>query len=145
MIEQFFAVTMTSVYHVTDKGDRGHFPTAKKIALSGKSVVPIGGKLQGGTLIAICCFLLSFIPEEFERRPENVSTRHWGDNSSMIVGLFVSRDKAMECFNHEDRQPRDQRWIDSTKEVLELMGDDHPAFVICRWHTLALLPTESAV
>lgn len=146
MLSEFYAVTQTSVYHVTEKGDNGIHPAATKIALMGNSPLPIGSKLEGGTLIAICRYLLAFVPEgggmtSYQREPGQVNTRWWGYNSSDIVALFKTRDDAMRCAEHPNLQKTDSRWIDSTVEVLLKIGYDHPSFVISRTPSIALLPT----
>lgn len=154
MIREFYAVTMTSVYHVTDTGRNGDSPSAKKIALKGESSLPVGYRLEngGGRLIAICSGLLAFIPEAhgllspmtgYEREPAQVDTRWHEGNTSPIVALFETNEEAIGCFESEDLGQADPRWLESTKRVLEKIGDNHPAFVISHWHGDCLLPEQA--
>lgn len=147
MLNELYAVTLTSVYKVS-AGD-SYTASAVKIALTGKSNFPVGKKLEGGYRIAICSFLLAYVPEKygfaspltgFERQIENVNTSYWGDQSSPIVALFEKEDDAMACFNNTNLQPCDVRWVNSTKEVLEKIGDDHPSIYICHYQELELMP-----
>lgn len=146
MLHEFYAVTITSVYLVKDKGDDG-FPSAEKIALRGKSSFPVGYKLQGGIMIAICKGLQMYIPEgcglttpmfKSERRIEGVTKRWWGERSSPIVALFKDRDEALKCSECGDLQPCDSRWLEQTKAVLNEIGNDHPAFYIATMPGFAL-------
>lgn len=151
VISEFFAVTKTSVYHVANHEKYGG--SAKKIALKdeNESNIPIGATLEDGPgrLIAIRSRLLAFIPEShgwlsqmtgFERNPERVNTRWHEGNSSQIIALFETKDEALDCFSANNLQPADLRWTTSTNKVLEKIGDNHPTFVISRWHGDCLLP-----
>lgn len=149
MIYEFFAVTLTSVYHVKDKGG-SIYPVAVKIALKGSSEFPVGHELNGGTMIAICKGLIAYIPEGGgvtsqymvkERRIEAVNTFYWGDGTSPIVALFGDEVSAQACFGNDDLKPCDPRWIESTKTILAEIGDNHPAFEVCHWQEMALLPS----
>ncbi|MBI1971315.1 MAG: hypothetical protein HYS52_00485 [Candidatus Wildermuthbacteria bacterium] len=146
MLEEFWVVTKTSIYHVVSKGPDGH-PAARKIALRGISEIPVGDKLEGGTMIGICTFLLAFIDEKygwlspltgFEREPGEVSKQWWGERTSPIVGLFLSEDEARKCFEEKNLRPRDPRWIEQTKTVVQAIGNEHPAFVISQTKGLRL-------
>lgn len=142
-ITDFYATTLTSVYHVRAKDPL--YPTAEKIALRGKSEVGVGGKLQKGTMLAVCDQLILYIPEgggytSFERRIEKVNSRYWGENSSPIVGLFLTATEAVDCLASADLQPADTRWLSETKNVLEVIGDDHPCIYVCHHPGLSLLP-----
>ena len=150
MIHQFYAVTNTSVYFVKDKEKNGPNPFARKIALKGESAILVGEDLEGAMMIAITKQLQAYIPEgggmtSFQRRIEGVNTRYWGGHSSNIIALFTSKKKAMECFHSEDLVDCDSRWIEDTKRVLRLIGDNHPTFEVCHWGDLALIPTEVPV
>ncbi len=107
MIHEFYAVTQTSIYKVSDQREDG-YPEIVKIALKGKSKMPVGHKLSGGPMVAICKFLILYIPEgggitSFERRIENVNTRYWGGNTSFIVALFKDEEGARKCFEFDDQ------------------------------------------
>lgn len=148
MIHEFFAVTTTSIYRVKDCSN-GRRSEAVKIALRGKSKFPVGHKLQGGTMIAICKSLIAYVPEGGglmsqcmveERQIEKVTVCFWGDQSSPIVALFKNEASARACFEKQDLQPCDPRWLEKTREVLAEIGEEHPAFYISRWDNLALIP-----
>lgn len=141
-LNEFYAVTMTSIYHV--QGNAGSV-SAIKIALKGTSRVSVGFDLTKGHggMIAICDCLQAYIPEgggmtSLERRIENVNTRYWGAHSSPIVALFKDKKAAEECLD-EDGKECDARWFESTKEVLAEIGDDHPFFYICRNPSMSLM------
>ena len=148
MISEFFAVTLTSIYHVTvdDSGNA----VAMKIALKGKSEIGIGHRLGGGTMLAVGDRLLAYVPEgggitSYERNPEKVNTKWWGDMSSGIVALFKAEQEAFACFKQSDLKPYDGRWVEQGLAVLQEIGDDHPAFYICRSGHFALpLPVLAA-
>lgn len=147
MIHKFFAVTTKSIYQVKDTcKDRGL--EAVKIALKAKSEFPIGRKLEGGTMIAICKNLIAYIPEGGgvmsqymvkERHIEGVNTYFWGDSTSPIVALFKDEASARACFKNTDLKPCDPRWIESTKVVLAEIGDEHPVFYVSH-SDMALIP-----
>jgi hypothetical protein len=146
MINEFFAVTMTSLYHVTATSRDGS-ASAEKIAIKGESKLPVGTRLEhgDGRLVAIRRGLLAFIPEgggytSYQREPASVNTRWHEGQSSPIVALFTSKDEAAECLDNNNLEPADQRWIESTKKVLEEIGEKHPSFVISHWHGDCLLP-----
>ena len=150
IIKQFFAVTLTSVYQVEmDESDNAF---AKKIALKGTSSIALGCRIQGGTRIAIGDRLIAYIPERYgeqspltavERRIELVNTRYWGGGSSSIVALFFDQEAALDCHSQPDLQPRDPRWVSTTREVVAKIGPDHPAFYICCDPDLTLFPPSS--
>lgn len=149
VIRQFFAVTAfgrtKSVYRVTGKVSRNQRPCLEKIALSGTSRAPVGVKLSDGTMIAICNQLIMYVPEgggltSFERKIEMVNMRYWGFRTSPIVALFEKEEGARSCFRKRKLVPRDPRWLDETKVVLDHIGDDHPVFEVCHYPDMTLLP-----
>ena len=118
MLKEFFTVTMTSIYHVKDSDEYG-CPSAVKIALNGESKFPVGTRLRGGSMLAICQYLQMYIPEgggitSFQRKIEAVNTRYWGGGTSPIVGLFLKLEDAKSCFGEKDLQPLDPRWQEKT-------------------------------
>lgn len=147
MLKEFFAVTLTSIYHVKDSdGQYGH-PSATKIALKSESKFPVGVKLKDGSMLAICQWLQMYIPEgggitSFQRRIESVNTRYWGSGTSPIVGLFLKLEDAQNCFREKNLQPFDPRWQEKTIEVLKAIGHDHPSFEICTFPSLRLVEPE---
>lgn len=145
MVKEFFAVTMTSVYHVAMEDEST--AVATKIALKSKSEFPVGRSLSNGNMIAIGQRLLAYIPEGggltsqvvgYERNPEMINTYYHGDTTSRVVALFKTGQEAFGCFSQNDLQPYDERWLESTRAVLGEIGDEHPVFYICRSGSLAL-------
>lgn len=137
-IDEFFAVTETSVYHVRTKGDDGE-PCVVKIALRGNSSIPVGQRLSKTQMISIGKQIIGYIPEKYgslhqltgvERDISRVNTTFWGGNTSFVVALFENEADAMKCFDSSDLKPCDSRWIGQTKRVLELIGENHPVFFI---------------
>ncbi len=139
MLKEFFAVTMTSVYRVRDDGEgRG---SAEKIALKSTSAFPVGHVLTGGHMIAVCKWLMPYRPDDGdERRVENIEPSYWGENTSYIVALFLSRKLAMECFETRgELKACDSRWLGETMDVIESIGTEHPVFEFCRNPHLTML------
>lgn len=145
-LDKFFAVTETSVYEVRANMGKSN-PHAEKIALKGRSVIQVGGRLDRGTMIAICRCLIPYIPEKygfahpktaFERRIENVNTMWWRGNTSPIVALFTNKKAALVCFKDRDFVPCDPKWVGCTKDVLNRIGNDHPVFYISHDEHLGL-------
>jgi hypothetical protein len=146
MLEKFFTVTTTSLYEVIAKGENG-YPYVCKIDLHGESQISVGQTMTGD-LLAVCKWLQLFIPEKYgltapmsgiERRVERVSTCFYQGKTSPVIALFLTEDKARECFASPDLQPCDPRWLDDTKEVLEAIGEDHPTITICHWPEMTLI------
>lgn len=137
MLKEFFAVTLTSVYHV-----KAGMPSAEKILGNGlPSNVPLGGQLNGGTMIAICSFLVIYYPERidprssdiiFERRVEYVHPTRFGGHTSNLVALFKTREEAFSCFAFKHLCVCDPRFAHHTLAVCEAIGDDHPDFYVCK-------------
>ncbi len=155
-LKEFFAVTMTSIYHVKDDVDGA--PEVKKIALRGESIRAVGSIVSGPnggrglTMVSVGKHIVVFIPEghswlsarsTFVTQLENVNTMWWGGNTSEVVALFLKETDAMECFNASELKPRDARWQKNTLETLRAIGREHPRFSITTWHNLRLMdPSE---
>lgn len=144
MLNHFFAVTMTSIYEIVARGIDDGLPSVQKIAVDSPSDISIGQELQKGAMIAIGKLIISYIPEgggitSFERRIELVNTRYWVGNTSPVVALFETIEKARECFKYKDREMADKRWQDETKNVINKIGPDHSVFYICEHPDLQLL------
>lgn len=152
MLEEFFAVTQTSVYHIKAKGDDGH-PSVVKIALHGDSTFPIGHKLRLTDMVSVGSQLIGYIPERHgwtsqltgvERNISRVSTNYWGDQTSPVVALFEKEADAKECFNEPNLKPCDPRWIEQTRRILDVIGEEHPVFFVPH-DDLALLPVNTKI
>lgn len=145
MIHDFFAVTRTSVYRVTDQKDENHTPIVEKIALRGTSAVSVGERLKDGGLVGITRWggIILYDEDHYSKsrkrplRPEEVNIVFWGGHTSPVVALFLKEDEAMNCFNSENLQDRDQRWREQTEEVLTAIGDSHPVFILSRMDPLS--------
>ena len=134
-IQEFFAVTQTSVYYVQAKGSENG-PAMTKIALFGKSEISVGTVLKNGNMIAICSHLIMYTPEgggitSFERKIENVNTFYWGGRTSEIVALFKTKEEALACFVDNHLIAGSQYWARQTFQVIEEIGNDHPVFEVC--------------
>ena len=138
---KFFAVTMTSVYLVSDDKDENNYPIVEKIALRGQSRVPVGERLKGGNLVGVTSEGIILYYEEHPSHPGEpyqdpgeVNIRFWGGHTSPIIALFLDKDEAMSCFNENNLRAGDSRWRKQTQEVLDSIGKNHPIFVVSRYY-----------
>lgn len=159
MLEKFFAVTVvrpdttTSLFKARARGENG-CPCICKIESRPLSKRRKKKKypeitVMGGHLLAVAKWLQLFNPHQLksgrkERQLNKVSTLLWQGGTPPIVALFLTEDKARECFTSSDLKPCDPRWKKDTKEVLATIGENHPTFVICRgkwkhWRERALV------
>lgn len=154
-LEEFFAVTITgSVYRVRAHDECGD-PCAEKVAVTGDSHLQIGTRIKRlGGLLAVEQHIRAFIPEGnpsragssiHERRLERVPTEWWMGKTAKIVALFFSRRSAEKCAHAEGLQPADDRWIETTREVLDSIGNDHPTITICKHPQMVLLDRPTLV
>jgi hypothetical protein len=138
LLHEFYAVTQTSVYLVTDKKGKNFVPLVKKIALKGESKIPVGGRLKEGSLVGITRHGIVLYDDDrspFSKRkgwkdPEEVNIAFHGGKTSPLVALFLNRKNAFDCFNSKSLQTCDCRWQRQTKQALEVIGKDHPVFVV---------------
>jgi len=133
-LKVFFAVTTTSLYRIEWK-DNLPSPIVQKIAMVGKSQVPVGQIVQGGYNLGIMDRGLVLYGTDREL-PEMVNTAYWGGGTSPIVGLFLQEDEARVCLNSGELTPLNPRWRQQTEATLEAIGDDHPKFVHSSMHTI---------
>lgn len=142
MIHEFFVVTINSVYHATDTLDTDGRPTVIKIDGRDQTKRVNGTRLTGGELVGILRSGLMLYQEELshhgrrKQRPELVMNAYWGDRTSAIVALFLTRQAAQTCWRTVAPAAIDQRlaleWQMQTRVVLNNIGDEHPAFVIAK-------------
>lgn len=149
LLKKFFAVTVSdhsrSVYRVTyNPMDRKL--EVVKVALSGESGVPVGGRLNEKDLVGISRNGLQLYTDELShflddhevlslrRYAEEVNAFHHGGHTSPIVALFFTLEVADDCFTEEDLMPADLRWRKETEKVLNAIGDRHPVFVPSKGH-----------
>lgn len=157
MLQKFFAVTITSpitsLYEVKAKGGDDHPCICKiesrppKLRRSKKKSCEI--TVMSGHLLAVAKWLQLFNPSclrsgRRERRLDKASTLLWRGGTPPVVALFLTEEKARECFASSELKPRDPRWKKDTKEVLAAIGKNHPTFVICHgswknWRDRALV------
>ena len=147
MLEKFFAVTVvppdtaTSLFEVKARGKNG-LPCICKIE---SRPLPKRRKkkkyaeimIMSGHLLAVAKWLQLFNPGRLksrrqERRLDKISTLLWQGGTPPIVALFLTEEKARECFTSSDLKPCDPRWKKETEDVLAAIGENHPTFVICR-------------
>ncbi len=142
VLQEFFAVTMTSVYHVSATKDERSQPIVEKIALRGESAIGIGNRLTGGSVVGITRLGILLYLEDYSpysdhkrlQRPEEVNTTYWGGMTSSIVALFLDKDEALACFSELADciclTKCDPQWQKQTEAVLVAIGNEHPVFVI---------------
>ena len=130
-LQMFFVVTMDSIYQVRHLGDRA---VAKKIVCKKMTPnsIPVGETLPNGTHVAIGEQITAYRPKIDERRFELLTKKHLGGQTSVIVGLFFSKQRAEACFRWEDKTFYDARWMCETNKVLSAIGEDHPTVYIYR-------------
>ncbi|MFA6047576.1 MAG: hypothetical protein WCV59_00535 [Parcubacteria group bacterium] len=139
-LHQFFVVTLTSLYLVSEEKNKEHFPTVKKIALreGTTSEMAVGMMLRNGNLVAVTpggIGLYSAHWTEGEKRPTyyEVNDNRHGGHTTPVVALFLDENKARKCLRARKYRHCDPRWKKQTKEVLDAIGDNHLVFVIeCR-------------
>lgn len=141
-LKEFWAVTKTSLYHV--KAPPTAPPIATKLASKGSSKVGVR-KTIGNGMLAICQSLQWYVPEggglgTYEPNIAKVNTLYWGASTSPIVALFATLETAQACFEKNDLEPGDPRFWESTQEVLDLIGEEHPTVSICHLSHLKLSP-----
>lgn len=132
---QFFAVTLTSVYRVSDKRDKNNWPIVEKIASRKASALSVGQKLTGGKLVGVRSNGIILYDEDHPRigriqRPEEVNTRFHGGHTSPIVALFFDEKEALACLRSDGLDRCDRRWEAKTEKVLHTIGKDHAVFVV---------------
>jgi len=130
LLHKFYAVTQTSVYQLTDKKDKKNTPIVKKIALKGKSEIPMGRALKNGHLVGITRFGIILYNDFKGRDPELINTALWGDKTSPVVALFLDKKQALACLDSKSLQVCDCRWQSHTKEVIKAIGKNHPVFIV---------------
>jgi hypothetical protein len=133
MINEFYAVTLTSVYRVYV--DEGQLPQAQKIALRGgaESKYQVGDHLpSNGPLLAVSHDIEFFRPRRSgERNPNLLNDIYRGAHTSPIAALFLSKEEAIKCLAAEALVPRDARFASQTNAVLNAIGKNHPVFCVC--------------
>ena len=137
---QLYWVTQYSIYRVT-VADLVSSPSIVKVATRGgkKLGVPVGGRFHGKFYIAITgkgLFRYSMFRHQrtLSERPvkkiEEVGRRQRGMRANSPVGIFLSREKADECYFARSEKTFDPQWHKETLEVLEQVGQNHPLITI---------------
>jgi len=146
-LEEFFAVTIYSVW----KANLKNSPYLEKMAGKNNDEYPVGTRFEGGSsiMLAVAKHLQLYYPEvhsmlspqtKCERRLEYVNRMWWCGGTSLIIALFLKKEEAMDCYQQKDLIPCDERWLTQTREVLKLIGEDHPVATVCHWPDLSLIP-----
>lgn len=132
MLEQFFAVTLTSLYRVSAEKDK-NIPIVEKISKRAPSKIEVGEMLRGGYEVGILddsIILFTSSPSRNDRDPIRVNIAFWGGNTSPIVALFLEEKDARICLESGSQNRWDPDYIDNTKETLRAIGKNHPVFII---------------
>ena len=136
---EFFAVTRNSLYRVSREKAEHNIPIVEQIAAHFKSDLLKDGRLHGGYYVGITkdglvLYYEDYLPGQKPshiQRPEMVNVAQWGDHTSYVVALFLNKDEALNCFNSsDDLKQCDPRWRVQTEETLEVIGDNHPVFIL---------------
>lgn len=142
VLHEFFAVTTTSVYRVSDQKDGDGVPLVEKIAKKGDGRVAVGGRLRDGGLVAVTRLGLFLYSDDLPSRGragnrparlEEVNMLFWGGHTSRLVGLFLRKEDALICFelgDAADASPLCHRR--HTLAVLLAIGTDHPTFTLSK-------------
>ena len=136
-LKAFFVITTnSSLYRVSSMKDGSGFPIIEKIAMRRRgpgSRVEIGTRIKDGQFVGIMRLGIVLYNQERERqRPEDVNTYHWGGKTPPIVSLFLKEEDARRCINRNGLRLCDPRWKNQTAEVLAVIGDNHPVFIVSR-------------
>ena len=140
-LREFFAVTLTSVYRVSDRRDADGIPLVEKIAQRGSSAVAVGGRLKSGSLIGVTKRGIYLYDDDLPypgrpggrpARPEEVDVLFWADHTSPVVGLFLNEADARGCLDWGHGREHDPVWWSHTMAVIKAIGDDHPTFILSR-------------
>ncbi len=134
VLHEFYAVTKTSLYLVTDVKDPDGIPLVAKRLQDGSSRLECGQRLEGGSLVAVTrrgLIMFNSHPKA-GRRIEQINSNYWGGGTTGIVALFLREFEATYCFNNADfpRISSDPSWSEYTRAVLDAIGNDHPVFVL---------------
>lgn len=97
----------------------------EKIALRGESSIRVGGTLNIGTVVAITA---DYGFQRYDRyksyRVDGVNSIHWGGGTNRIIALFKNMDSALHCFETNNLYYWDERFLDSTIEVITEIGPE---------------------
>ncbi len=132
-LEFFYAVTMNSAWKVVIGNERWT-PYILKIAENEESNQLVGTCLGNGKLLSIGNQLVLFEPEvgthmspKYEKEVAKVdASLYWGGVTSRVVALFLDEAMALDCLKTQCLEVCAQRWKENTKEVLRLIGLNHP-------------------
>ena len=138
MLHEFFAVTLSgSVYRVCDTKDEAGTPIVEKIAVRGEiPTLPVGHRLHDGSLVVVTqlCILLV----DGEVRGKELRVRGIGNNTSNIVGLFLTESEALSCLEQGNLKPWDERWIERAAGILKTIALGHPVFVLAHMERIVI-------
>ena len=146
----FFAVTRTSVYRAVIDGEE-NVPYLEKIAkrIGDASKVPVGNKIDNGTMLSVGKQLWLFVPEgsgfisptsTIQREIASVNTNYWGGHTSSVVALCLKEKDARICLEKEYFGRQSQRFAKHTITVLRAIGENHPFCSITDDSEMRLMP-----
>lgn len=143
MINEFYVITAgkngsdKSLYKVGINVDDPDFPSIEKIAQEGPTGGRFGTKLTFGRHVGIFHdhIGLKLFRAETDAdgkivRPDLQANYNSGYNIPPIVAMFETQDKAEKCFKKENLKHWDDRYYDSSQNVISAIGLDHPVFIL---------------
>ena len=137
VLHEFWTVTQTSLYRVSDERDDYGTPVVEKIGKGEESDIDTGEQLgmdnAGGSNVGITGYKGIVLYDSENGMPaEGINRLYHGAHTSLIVALFLRLEDALFCFSNSDRIPLDPIWRKNTEEVLAAIGEDHPVFVVSK-------------
>ena len=137
-LQEFFAVTLSSVYRVNRERNENGGPTVQKIDGSVDGEVSIGGLLPAGKNDRVIITRSSKDPRRNRLhvcQPEDILPMYqiyldFSVRTSSLVGLFLTMDAAANCFASENKQVYDERWNDYGVTTELVIGFNHPDFQV---------------
>ena len=137
-LKEFFAVTLSSVYCVSSERNEDGGPTIQKINGSTTGAVKIGELLPAGEHDTV---IVTRSGKDFQHNklhvchPDVILPKYQicldvSARTSLIVGLFLDRDDALDCFEVDEKQVYDECWNEDTATTEMAIGFNHPDFQV---------------
>lgn len=141
---KFYVITPLSVYEIVT-GGLWSGVTAHKIATREPYDLQqrqLGQPLYGGIFLAITrngilkyggCTYTGPFQKPGQKAPvfDQVSRKRRGTYSDTVVALCFDLDQAFTCHDIYPKESFDPRWEESTREVLQKIGHEHPFIGLC--------------
>jgi len=100
---EFYAVTTTSLYRVSDGKGKDGSPIIERIKVRKSSFLPVGCRLAGGNLIGIARTRIILYERDYlkiatksRQTSEDAGPNNWRDQTAPIIGLFFRIQEAEE-------------------------------------------------